>query len=237
MNTNAKKPAILAVIPARAGSKGLPDKNIRPLCGLPLCAHTINAAVESGIFEEIHFSTDSQQYADIALAYGARVPFLRNPELAGDTTPTWDVLKDVVNRYRQNGREFDALMLLQVTVPLRSVDDIREATTLFLEKNANAVVSVTDPAHSPQWCAEIPPDGDMRVFHERMRFLRARQSLAKQYILNGAIYLTKISHLMNCSDIYEKGCYAYHMPRERSFDIDDNIDFEICELLMSKIKS
>ena len=225
---------ILAIIPARSGSKGLKDKNIKTLCGLPLCVYTINAAIESGVFDEIHFSTDSSEYADIAIRYGASVPFLRDKSLAEDTTSSWDVVKAVIKDYESENRFFDSVMLLQPTVPFRSADDIRNAVALFNERNANAVVSVTEPEHSPLWCAPLGEDGDMRVFHERFQFLTARQKLEKHYSLNGAIYLADIKYLMCSQDIYEEKCYSYFMPRERSYDIDDQADFDWCEYLLAQ---
>jgi CMP-N,N'-diacetyllegionaminic acid synthase len=225
---------ILAVITARSGSKGLKDKNIKELCGLPLCAYSINAAKDSGIFSEIHFSTDSQEYADIAMRYGASVPFLRDAILATDTASSWDVIKAVITNYRKNGQDFDAVMLLQPTVPFRSAEDIRNAVSLMTEKKANAIVSVTDPAHSPLWCSPLPEDGNMEVFHERFRFLTARQKLEKHFALNGAIYLVRIPYLFSCNDIYEEKCYSYYMPPERSFDIDSQLDFDWCEYWMTR---
>ena len=223
---------ILAIIPARSGTKGLPDKNILDLCGMPLCAYTINAARESGVFSEIHFSTDSQKYADIAKKYGASVPFLRNEELATDTASSWDVVKFVIKKYAEMHKIFDAVMLLQPTVPFRSAEDICNAVKLLQQKNANAIVSVTTPVHPAFWSAELPEDGDMHVFHERLEYLVDRQKLPQQYILNGAIYLAKIPYLLSSNDIYEMGCYAYFMPRERSLDIDSQLDFDMCEFLV-----
>jgi len=228
---------ILAVIPARSGSKGLKDKNIKPLCGLPLCAWTINAAKESGIFDEIHFSTDSPAYAAIAEKYGASVPFLRDSELASDTASSWDVIKAVVSKYEAMKRDFDAVMLLQPTVPFRSAGDIRSALEILESKNANAVVSVTEPDHTPLWCAPLPADGNMYVFHERFKHLTARQKLEKHFSLNGAVYLVRIPYLKTCGDIYEDRCYACFMPRERSFDIDDQLDFDICEFMLKRGQS
>ena len=228
---------ILAVIPARSGSKGLKDKNIKELCGLPLCAWTINAAKASGIFDEIHFSTDSRKYADIAGKYGASVPFLRDSELASDTASSWDVIKAVIAKYEMMKRNFDAVMLLQPTVPFRSAEDIRSALEMLESRNANAVVSVTEPDHSPLWCAPLPEDGNMYVFHERFRHLTARQKLEKHFSLNGAVYLVRIPYLKSCGDVYEDRCYAYVMPRERSFDIDDQLDFDICEFMMKRSRA
>lgn len=224
----------LAVIPARSGSKGLKDKNILPLCGIPLCAWTIRAARESGVFDEIHFSTDSERYADIAREYGAAAPFLREPELATDGANSWDVIKFVIKKYRSLGRDFDAVMLLQPTVPFRSAEDIREAVHLLETKNAQAIVSVTEPEHSPYWCAELPPDGNMRVYHEKIQYLVGRQKLPVQYILNGAIYLTRVAHLFDAASIYEYGCYAYKMPYDRSADIDTQDDLDWCEFRLNR---
>ena len=225
---------ILAIITARSGSKGLKDKNIKKLHGLPLCAYTINAARDSGVFDEIHFSTDSEEYARIAASYGASVPFLRDADLAGDSTSSWDVVKAVIAEYEKVGRYFDAFMLLQPTVPFRSAEDIRNAVALYEEKNANAVVSVTEPDHTPLWSAVLPEDGNMQLFHERIKVLKARQKLEKYHSLNGAIYLAGVPYFMQCSDIYEDKCYAYFMPRERSFDIDEQLDFDWCEYLLSR---
>lgn len=224
----------LAVIPARSGSKGLKDKNILPLCGIPLSAWTIRAARESGVFDEIHFSTDSERYAGIAREYGAAVPFLRDAELATDSANSWDVIKFVIKKYRTMGREFDAVMLLQPTVPFRNADDIRAAVRMLEEKDAQAIVSVTEPEHSPFWCAELPPDGNMRVYHEKIQYLVGRQGLPTQYILNGAIYLSRVDHLFNASSIYEHGCYAYKMPYDRSADIDTQEDLDWCEFRLNR---
>ena len=225
---------ILAIIPARSGSRGLKDKNIKPLCGIPLGAYTIKAAQASGVFDEIHFSTDSPQYADIAMSYGASAPFLREKELATDTASSWDVVKDVIKKYKATGREFDAAMLLQPTVPFRSVEDICNCVKMMESRAAQAIVSVSEPAHSPFWCAELPDDGNMRVYHEKMQYLIVRQKLKKQYILNGAIYLFRVEHLFASASIYERDCYAYVMPQERSIDIDSQDDFDLCEYFLMR---
>lgn len=133
---------LLAVIPARFGSKGLKDKNIKLLNGIPLCGYTINAARESGIFEEICFSTDSAEYAEIGRKYGAQTPFLRNELLSCDTASSWDVTKDAIRYYQENGKNFDAVMLLQPTVPFRSAEDILNALKMMQERNAGPVSGI-----------------------------------------------------------------------------------------------
>ena len=171
------------------------------------------------------------------MSYGASAPFLRENKLATDTASSWDVIKDVIKKYQANGREFDAAMLLQPTVPFRSAEDICNCVTMLQERSAEAIVSVTEPDHSPFWCAELPEDGNMRVYHEKIQHLIARQQLKKQYILNGAIYLFRVEHLFSSASIYEHDCYAYIMPQERSIDIDNQDDFDLCEYYLQRQKT
>jgi len=105
----------IAIIPARSGSKGLPDKNIRLLCGKPLLAYSIEAALQSDMFDVVHVSTDSIQYAEIAKKFGADVPFLRSTETSSDSASSWDVVKEVIEKYQKVGKCFDTFMLLQPT--------------------------------------------------------------------------------------------------------------------------
>ena len=138
----------IAIIPARSGSKGLKDKNIKELNGKPLMAYTIEAALESGIFDCVHVSTDSEKYAEIGRKFGADVPFLRDVELAGDKSSTWDALRYVVQEYRKRGKEFELVTLLQPTSPMRNARNIREAYEVFEQKSADAVISICELEHS-----------------------------------------------------------------------------------------
>ena len=207
----------IAIIPARSGSKGLRDKNILPLMGKPMLAYTIEAAREAAVFDEIYLSTDSAVYADIGKAWGANIPFLRRPELAGDAVGSWDVVLDVLARYEAAGCSYDVAALLQPTSPLRSAEDIRAAFRVMAEHKADAVVSVCEAAHSPLWCNVLPADGCMDGFIQHGGLMR-RQVLSKYYRLNGAVYIS--------------GCYAYVMPRERSVDIGEKMDFLVAEAIM-----
>ena len=130
----------IAIIPARSGSKGLPDKNIRLLGGKPLLAYTIEAAIQSGCFDTVHVSTDSEHYAEIARQYGADVPFLRSAALATDTASTWDAVREALCRYAELGKTFDTMMLMQPTTPLRTGEDVKGAYALLKEKQADLVV-------------------------------------------------------------------------------------------------
>jgi CMP-N,N'-diacetyllegionaminic acid synthase len=227
----------LAVIPARSGSKGLKDKNIRLLQGKPLIAYTIEAARQSGLFDEIFVSTDSEEYARIAVEWGAQVPFLRNQNLASDTASSWEVVREAVQNYKARGREFDTVALLQPTSPLRVADDIRNGYEQLQIRNANAVVGVCEVDHSPLWCNTLPEDNSLDHFLNPNVVNRPRQSLPTFFRINGALYLVQVDYLMQTGNLYEKNAYALIMSKENSLDIDDETDFRIAEVLMGLRKS
>jgi CMP-N,N'-diacetyllegionaminic acid synthase len=225
---------ILAIIPARSGSKGLEDKNIRLLVDKPLIAYTILAAQESGIFDEIFVSTDSAKYVEIAREYGVAVPFLRPSFLATDTVSSWDVVKNILIQFKKDKHNFDIAVLLQPTSPLRSSKDIQNALVLYKEKNANAIVSVCEADHSPLWCNTLPSNHSLDNFIKQDVKNKPRQLLEKYYRINGAIYIVDIHYLLTYFDIYHNNCYAYIMPKSRSIDIDDEVDFLLVETLLKK---
>jgi CMP-N,N'-diacetyllegionaminic acid synthase len=224
----------LAIIPARSGSKGLKDKNIKMLNGKPLLAYSIEAAKESGLFEEIMVSTDSEEYAEIAKQCGANVPFLRTEELSNDTAESWDVVKDVLKKYKVLGEEFDTVSLLQPTSPLRTPDDIIEGYKVMEEKSANFVVAVCEMDHSPLWANTLPVNHSMENFIKPEIVGVPRQSLSTYYRINGALYIVKVDHLMKATDIYAEKSYAIVMDKKDSIDIDDQMDFIIAEVLFLK---
>lgn len=222
----------LAIITARSGSKGLKDKNIKELNGLPLLAYSIRAAVKSGKFSHVMVSTDSQLYADIAVKYGAEVPFLRAEETATDTASSWAVVKEVLLKYKELGMEFDTVTLLQPTSPMRTAEDIVGAYDLYQKKGATSVVSVCEMEHSPMWSNTLPESASMDGFLDRANNA-PRQRLKAYYRLNGSIYIVNTQHLLADNNIYDAGSYAYIMPNERSIDIDTELDFLIAEAVMN----
>lgn len=224
----------LAIIPARSGSKGLKDKNIKLLNGKPLLAYSIEAAKKSELFDEIMVSTDSQEYASIAKQLGANVPFLRNNELSNDTASSWDVVKDVICQYKNLGLEFETVTLLQPTSPLRTAIDINKAYQILQDKNANFVVGVCEMDHSPLWSNIIPESGLMDKFINEEIASMPRQKLPKYYRINGALYVIKVEHLMNSYKLYDKKTYSLVMDKDKSIDIDSQLDFEMAEFLISK---
>lgn len=222
----------IAIIPARSGSKGLKDKNIKPLNGKPLMSYTIEAAIESGIFDCVHVSTDSDEYAGIAKEYGADVPFLRSSVLSSDTASSWDVVRFVLDEYNKLNRCFDIVTLLQPTSPLRNADDIVNCSEMFDSKQANAVVSVCETDHPPIFADTIAEDGNMFGFVKKEYRDIPRQAVPKYYRVNGAIYMLKTKCLDNIINLYDDRCYAYIMDRRRSVDIDDETDFLMARTLM-----
>lgn len=224
----------LAIIPARSGSKGLKDKNIKMLNGKPLLAYTIEAAIKSALFQEIMVSTDSEGYADIARQWGARVPFLRSEELSSDDVSSWAVARDVLQKYTQQGQNFNTFALLQPTSPLRTAEDIAKAYNTLYEKGANAIVGVTEAEHSPLWCGTLPEDQSLADFFKTAdSYNQPRQILVPYFRINGAIYIVKTKYFYTANDIYENQCYAYIMSRGNSIDIDTEIDFKLAKILLN----
>lgn len=226
----------IAVIPARSGSKGLPDKNIRPVNGKPLLAYTIEAALESGCFDTVHVSTDSERYAEIARQYGADVPFLRSAVLATDTASTWDAVREVLARYDELGKRFDTMMLMQPTTPLRTGEDVKEAYALLQKKQAKSVIAVCEVDHSPLWCDTIPDSGSMKGFGRKDLAWVNRQDLRPYYRVNGAIYLLSVNgiNIPPDDEIYEDNCYALFMDRKKSVDVDSEDDLALVEFLLAR---
>lgn len=224
----------LAIIPARSGSKGLKNKNIRKLRQKPLLAYSLLAAKESGMFSHIMVSTDSEEYAGVAREYGAEVPFLRSGENSTDTAGTWDMVKEVLKGYRALGESFDSICILQPTSPLRTADDIISGYELFEAKSANAVVGVCEMEHSPLYSNTLQEDCRMDGFISEKAASTPRQLLPVYYRINGALYIVREPYLWRMKSPYDHGCYAYKMDAENSIDIDTEYDFMLAEYVMSK---
>lgn len=221
----------LAIIPARSGSKGLEDKNIKLLCGKPVLQYSVDAAINSNIFNCIHVSTDSEKYAEIARNCCADVPFLRCREFSADNSDSWSVVRFVLEQYGKMGRTFDMVTLLQPTSPLRDADDIQAAYRLFCEKEAETVISVCEATHSPLLMNTLDESLSLNSFID-LKEVGRRQSMPQYYQINGAIYMMKTYILERISDLYGEKSYAYIMPKEKSIDIDSIIDFKMAEIIL-----
>ena len=225
-----KNKKILAIIPARSGSKRLPNKNILNLAGKPLIAWTIEEAKKSKYIDKVVVSTDSEQIAEISRQYGAEIPFLRPAELAQDTTSSIDVIKYCMENLKD---DFDYLMLLQPTSPLRTYEDIDNAINM-LDENTLAVVSVCETEHSPLWINTLPDDLSMENFLRPEVKNKRSQDLPKYYRLNGAIFLAEIEYFYQHNDFYGPKTKALIMSKEHSVDIDTELDFMICSYILKQ---
>ena len=230
---NDKK--LLAIIPARSGSKRLPNKNILPLNGKPLIQWSIDAAINSSFIDAVVVSTDSIEIADIAEKGGARVPFIRPAELSSDESTSIDVVLHAINELGSKGEYFNYVMLLQPTSPLRTEKHIDESVQLLLSKGAKAVVSVCRITHPIEWTGEIQDDLSMDAFIKNIEPARRAQDFPDRYSLNGSIYLVSVPEFVKYKKFaIDQGCFAYKMEPESSVDIDEQLDFEVCEMIMSK---
>lgn len=223
---------MMAVIPARGGSKGVHGKNIKALAGKPLISYTIQAAIESQIFEKVIVSTDSQEIADVAVQYGAEIPFLRPEEISGDLTSSDDVILHALSYYREKGIEFEEVCKLQPTSPFRDGNHIKEAYQLFCSKKADFLVSVCECEHSPLWAGIIGDDLRLDDFISEDVKGACRQELPTYYRLNGAIYMGKTEKFIQNKNFLGKNCVAYIMNQEKSVDIDSQLDFTFAEVMM-----
>lgn len=228
---------ILAFIPARAGSKRLPNKNIKNFAGKPLVAWTIEAALAADLDMDVMVSTDSLAIANIAKNYGAEVPFMRPEELAADDTSMFDSLKDAILKLAKIGRNYKYIMLLQPTSPLRQSLHIEEAFNKLIKTSAESVVAVSKIDHPVEWSIKLPENGDMSNYIQtNLKYLKVRsQDLPARHIVNGAIFCGKIESVLEFKTFYLKsGTYSYEMERRFSIDIDDINDFEYAKFLMLK---
>jgi CMP-N-acetylneuraminic acid synthetase len=223
----------IAVIPARGGSKRLPGKNVKPLAGKPLICWTIDAALQSKLFDLVLVSTDSPDIAQVAQDAGVIVPGLRPPELASDTATTNDVITHLVDLVEKTWGKVGTVTLLQPTSPLRTADNIRAAYDLFIKKQASSVVSVCRLEHPLQLCNRLPRDGCLHNFIQPENNKRT-QDLEPYYRVNGAIYIFDRQFVGHLVDIYCKKSYAYVMSTEESIDIDEQFDFDMAELIFSR---
>ena len=223
-----KNKKILAVITAREGSKRLPNKNILDLAGKPLIAWTIDEAKKSNFIDKLIVSTNSVKIAEISKKYGAEVPFIRPKELANDTADSMSVLKHSIEFFKN---EYDYVLLLQPTSPLRTVDDINDAIKMINEETI-AVVSVCKTEHSPLWSNTLPEDLSMANFiHPEIKNKRS-QDLPKYYRLNGAIYIAEINYFYQNDGFIGNSTKAFIMNDESSIDIDTKIDLQLSEIII-----
>lgn len=223
---------MLAIIPARGGSKGLPGKNIRLLNGKPLIAYTVEAALRAKHIDRVIISTDDEEIASVAVQYGAELPFMRPAELASDTAMAIDNYIYTIGRLEiESGTPIDAFVVLQPTSPLRTAEDIDGAIELFDQKGADSVISYCQEAHPVIWHKYLDAKGRFVDIFESN--IKNRQDNRVSYYPNGAVYVFK-SSVIRERKYYTNKSFAYIMPRTRSVDIDFIEDFEYAEFLLRR---
>lgn len=222
------EPRVLAIIPARGGSKRLPRKNILPLAGKPLIAWSIEAALKSGVVDDVVVTSDSDEILATALPYGVKQQ-RRAAALASDTASSIDVVLDAIQREEAAGAHYDHVILLQPTSPLRNAADIAAAYARFAAGPGCSLVSVCELDHPLEWCGTITPQG-MLTGLDLAPNTRS-QDYAPRCRLNGAIYISTVQALRARRSFFGDPLLAYPMPRSRSFDIDTDLDFIVCDAL------
>ena len=221
---------MIALVPARGGSKGLPGKNIIPLLSKPLIAYTIEAAKNSKYISEVILSTDDIEIAEVAVEYGAKSLFMRPHELAKDDSLAIDTyiytIERLINEFEYTIEDF---IVLQPTSPLRTIEDIDGAIELFRLKKADSVVSYSENEHPIEWNKYIDEEGRLESIFELEN--NNRQHYKKSYHPNGAVYVFKYDLIKN-RKYYSNNTYAYVMPNNRSVDIDTIDDLNYAEYLL-----
>ena len=222
---------VMALIPARGGSKGIKNKNIIDLCGKPLLAYTVEAAKTSRYIDDVIISTDSEKIARTAIQFGAKVPFLRPPELAADTSPTIEAVLHAIATMKSMGAEYDILALLQPTSPLRTADDIDGAMETFVANGLQGVVSVS-PIHDNPLLIRSIRDGRLEKLLPANSTCR-RQDMPPFYRVNGCIYINAVTGLSAATG-FNDNPIPYLMKSSHSVDIDEPIDLVVASYWLDR---
>lgn len=224
---------VLAVIPARGGSKGVPRKNIREVAGKPLIAWTIESALKSKYIDRLILSSDDAEIIAVAREWGCDVPFVRPAELSQDDTPG---IEPVIHAI-ESLPGYDYVVLLQPTSPLRTVENIDKSIEICLGKHAASCVSVTEPDKSPFWMYTVGSDGKMRKLLDSESSIARRQDLPLVYALNGAVYVADARIIVETRSFVTESTVPYIMSKKNSVDIDTEEDLVVADVLLKRINN
>ncbi|TXE05872.1 acylneuraminate cytidylyltransferase family protein [Gelidibacter salicanalis] len=218
---------ILGIIPARGGSKGIPKKNIKLLEGKPLLTYTAEVALRSNLLSEVIVSTDDDEIMSVAKKLGIKTPFKRPAELAQDDTPTVEVILHALNWYKNQNIHFDAVCLLQVTYPFRTLAFLDAAIDKFSSSNCDALISVQKVPHvyNPHWTFEANDKGYLDIATGESKIISRRQELPEAYHRDGAIYLTTTKTLLEQRSLYGKRVGFIESPAEGYVNLDSMNDW------------
>ena len=229
---------VLTIIPARAGSKGVKNKNIKPLDGKPLILYTIEEAKKSDQIDKIVVSTDSTEIADLSKIHGVEVPFIRPKKLSTDSSLTYDVVKHCIEYYKSNGEHFDIILLLQPTTPFRTVETINKSVKILKNKSVyTSVVSVVDvEGNHPFRMKEIKDNFLINYIDQGFENMNPRNELPKVYIRSGAIYAILTKNFYEEQSLVSNLCSPIILDKIETINIDSPLDFEFCEFILKKTK-
>ncbi len=222
---NGKK---IAIIPARGGSKRIPLKNIKPFCGKPIIEYSINAALQSGVFDEVMVSTDHKGIADTALKAGAKVPFFRSAQNSDDYAGTAEVLLEVLNEYKKNGINFEYVCCIYPTAPFATSEKIKSAMDMLVSKNANAVVPIVPFSYPIQRSLKIEDNYAKMLWPEN--YTARSQDLMPVYHDCGQFYCLKTESLFNEPILYPEKTIPFIISELEMQDIDNETDWKLAEL-------
>lgn len=218
----------IAIITARGGSKRIPKKNIREFCGKPIIAYSIEAAIHSGIFDEVMVSTDSQEIAGIAKKYGAAVPFLRSDATSNDFATTADVLKEVIDRYKEEGKEFNVLCCIYPTAPFVTPEKLKAAKDKMIQSGVDSIMTVVQYSFPPQRAVLLKDD---KISYQYPEFAKARsQDLEPIYHDCGQFYMCKVNSFLESNSVISSNTGAIVVPEEEVQDIDNYSDWNLAEI-------
>lgn len=221
---------LLGLILARGGSKAIPGKNLAPVAGRPLIAWSIECGLASRHLDRLIVSTDSDDIADVARQWGAEVPFMRPASLAGDEATS---AAGALHAVEAVGEDYDYVVLLQPTSPMRAVGDIDGAIEKCVDAGAASCATVCEATESP-WRAYVLDNADVMHPVIPQGKIERRQDLEVAYVPNGAVFVASVQHLAHTMQFYNDGTLAYVMPRERSLDVDTPFDLQLIRLLMER---
>jgi len=227
---------IVALICARGGSKGIPNKNIKLLGGKPLIVRSINQAKELKEINRVIVSTDSKEIANIAIDAGAEVPFIRPLKLGEDNVPEWLVWRHALESIKKKGDNFpDILIVIPATAPLRTVDDLKNCLIEYQKGDADIIITVTDSHRNPYFnMVKINEEGVASLVITPEKNITRRQDAPDIYDVTTVAYVTTPKFILEKDNIFSGKVRHVHVPIERALDIDTPFDLKIAELLLSK---
>jgi N-acylneuraminate cytidylyltransferase len=228
------KPSVVAFVFARGGSKGVPRKNIRLLAGKPLIAHAIATARASRWIQRVVVSTDDAEIADVALQWGAEVPFMRPAELARDDSPEWLAWRHAIHELHQRAEPLDVFVSVPTTAPLRAVDDVDACIETLLQGDADVVITVKRAERSPYFNMVVIDNGFARLVIPPSKQVFTRQSAPRVYDMTTVAYAARPQFILHANGLFEGNVKSVVVPPERALDIDTPLDFAFAEFLMQK---